>query len=307
MVDSTGLVKENGAEAAGVGEVLASVAFAPNENDEGFGAAVAPLLDCPKLNDGAGVDAELPVSPLGTASETGATVGVPKLKVGREDVGVAVPELGADFLPKKSGTPLGLAGTGAAVGVEAGLPRPKENSFLAWPCVSVVEYAGGAKNEDAGGFDVGVVDTAGAKRFAADLAGIGVSVDLAFPEVCDGGDSGGATTEFEANGEEALGRVDTPADNRVPRPAAGLDPGTLRFELFAGDVADVAERELGVDSIGCAELDKGVPANPLNDIPDIGGSGILTCANSSIGGKSSSRAENRPLDGSVGEVARELP
>jgi hypothetical protein len=102
------------------------------------------------------------------------------------------------------------------------------------------------------------------------------------------GESGSATIDPAARGEEARGRL---AFNRERGPRGGtpkLDVGAVGL---LRDDSDFCAG--GGGGGGRAKLPK---ETPLND-----GSEILVCSSSSISGKSSSLAENRPP--ALGEVA----
>ena len=146
-----------------------------------------------------------------------------------------------------------------------------------------------------------------------------------------GGVSGSGTIELEASGEEALKRGETSrpcgsVGNRedaagTERLGFGLDlsgGGPRRLNkldavspcgkdevLLVGEVGDSGGEVEEADFVGCVAG----PACPEevamlpNDIPEKELNGILLCCNWSMGGRSSSRAENLPL---LGELAREL-
>lgn len=107
------------------------------------------------------------------------------------------------------------------------------------------------------------------------------------------GESGSATIDPAARGEEARGRLafnrDSGPRGGTPRLVEGAE-GRLRG---ASAVSFVAVCEEGAAGGGRPKLPNVTPVNE--------GSDILVCSSSSISGRSSSLAENRPPE--LGDVA----
>ena len=286
---SAGLRPGDGEDRAAV---VPSAGFGrPKENPPAGGAPLGVVdpaasdLGRPKSNVGAAVA-------LGAAFSAG--LGAPKLKVG-----VAVPEGGADFLPKKSGTdPFGVVEDSVA----GGLPRPRPGEAV---------LAGGAKKEEASG-------AFGAGAFGTVREGLGplmrekkpVSSALggaAFSGTAVGGESGWAVIEFAARGDDDRGRVDMAAPRSREPFAGGLaagGPSRLRREPPEGE-ADCSCTDCGA-GLGVEDCSAGGVAAPrLNEMPEKDGRGILFCSSSSMSGRSSSRAEYRPVVPPLGEGSRE--
>ena len=178
---------------------------------------------------------------VGAVTGTGAGANVaPKLnRDGGAGTGVDVPELGSDFFPKKSGTapdrasPLAcFSPVGAASGADVGLPIPNPSVFLGPSTFpnkldDVDGVLPNPPNNDAGGLPAGVVLPLvlnGKNPSAEGTVGTTVvdAVDLAGGGAV-GGDSGSATIDPEAKGEDARGRE---AFRRESGPAGARD-GTL--------------------------------------------------------------------------------
>lgn len=109
-----------------------------------------------------------------------------------------------------------------------------------------------------------------------------------------GGDSGSATIEPDARGEEALGRLELRRESGPGRPeGTASDTGVACVEGEAGWT--------GVDGTGAVTA--GVrPSKLIPENPEKLGNWIMVDSSSSIGGRSSSRAEYLPL---LGLTARE--
>ena len=190
----------------------------------------------------------------------------PKLKVDGAWTGVAVSEDEDDLVPKKSGMPDGVRGR--SFSDVDGLPMPVPNVFLG-PSPSPANNGGGlaelaalAEGVDCRGMKPSVVGTAG-------------------------GDSGCATIDPAASGDDARGRVETPFGlSNVPPDSRAAD-GTARFVGGCSVGFSTGAGAVAVDSAAGAKFPKLMPENE--------GRGIFACSSSSIGGKSSSLAENRPL------------
>ena len=240
------------------GAAALSSDLAPKVNDPigaGFLAAGSEALEAapPKLNDpigagaGAGFEASAGLAPklklpkgagagagAGAASagvdglpkENGAAVvldvsvalGAPKLNgVGAATTGVEVPESGADFRPKKLGTsPESLAGAGVGVGAAGGLPRPKLKGFL-----ELSVDAGGPPNKATeGAAGVGAFEPESEKKPFS----LGLTVSFEGAGALFSGESGSATIDPAAKGEDARGRL---AFNLESGPRAG----TPKFEV----------------------------------------------------------------------------
>lgn len=301
---------EKGVEAVGAG--VGSAAFdAPKLNDPMAGAAgaaagfsVVVSAAFPNEN-GEEADADsLGASPTFCRDE-------PNWNGGGEAAmaGVVVPEPGWDFCPKKLGTlELVSVDPDADAGVE-GLPRPNENCFFAGSASTglVVELLGGAKNDEVGAEVEGADrDAVGdgfrpaereKKPFSSGLSAdtVGVSVrEAAFVLLASSGESGSATIDPAARGDDARGRVELRRDRGPPTDRPEFD-GTLN-ELALLEVAgpkrpsrDDPESEAGATAgVSCL----GVGADRPNEIPvKDDGKEILVCSSSSISGRSSSLAE----------------
>ena len=252
-------------------------------------AGLAPKL---KLPNGAGARAESAgVEAEGLPNAKGAAVGVvadasaaglgaPKLNgVGAATTGVEVPESGADLRPKKFGTsPESLVGAGGA-GAAEGLPRPK----LKVDFLDVSLDAAGPPNKGAGAaLEVGALEPDNEKNPFS----LGLTTSLGGTGPLFSGESGSATIDPAARGEDARGRL---AFNRDSGPRAGTP------KLAEG----AAGLLIGSDFVAGA-AGGGRPKLP-NETPLKEGSEILVCSSSSISGRSSSLAENRPP--ALGEVA----
>ena len=268
----------------------------------GLSAAAEVLPPAPKLKlpigAGAGLS-ELCPKLIGAASVFGASIGLdvsdPKEKgVGAATTGVAVPELEPDLFPKKFGTspcPDSLVGEVEAGGAD-GLPRPKLKAGLAEP-PSEVEGLGGAKSDEgAAGTGVGAFDPEREKNpfsfgVTRDCAGVGAFVS---------GESGSATTEVAAKGDDARGRLEFRRESGPP-----VVRGTPRPEELDVDFSTAGAAGGGVD-FAAGGAGAGTPKFPKL-IPPKDGNEILVCCNSSISGRSSSLAEYLPPP--LGDVARE--
>jgi hypothetical protein len=251
-------------------------------------AGLAPKLKVPKgagAGAGAGVDS---AGVDGLPKENGAAVvldvsvdfGAPKLNgVGAATTGVEVPESGADLRPKKFGTsPESLAGAGVGVGAAEGFPRPKAKGFLA---VSVDE--GGPPNKATeGAAGVGAFEPESEKKPFS----LGLTVSFGAGALVSG-ESGSATIDPAAKGEDARGRLAFSLES-------GPRAGTPKFEVEGA--AGLLSEESDFWGAGAGGRLKLPNETPLNE-----GSEILVCSSSSISGKSSSLAENRPP--ALGEVA----
>jgi hypothetical protein len=279
-----GLLAAGSAEAAPAPPKLKDPIGAAVEAGFVASAGLAPKL---KLPNGAGAAS---VGVEGLPKENGAAVvldvsaaglGAPKLNgVGAATTGVEVPESGADLRLKKLGTsPDSLVGA-AGVGAAGGLPSPKlKVDFLA---VSL-DAAGPPNNAAGGATGVGAFEPEREKKpFSLGLTG---SFGGVGPVVS--GESGSATIDPAASGEDALGRL---AFSRERGPRAG----TPRLEV-EGAAGLLSESDLGAGAAG-----GGRPKLP-NETPLNEGSEILVCSSSSISGRSSSLAENLPP--ALGEVA----
>jgi hypothetical protein len=133
---------EVGAAAAGSAGLVA-----PNENPVVAGCSAGfctPFVCVPKLNPGAAGAGVVPVGSAGLA--------VPKLNVGA-GTGVAAPEAGCDFFPKKSGTPPASLPAAAP----DGFPNPRPDVFFG----SALDSPIPAKREAGGGLEGVVVPLAG--------------------------------------------------------------------------------------------------------------------------------------------------
>lgn len=277
----------------GAGFLAAGSAAAPPNLKDPIGAGVEAGLAAsaglaPKLKplDGAGDS----VGVDGLPKEKGAAVvvdsvapglGAPKLNgVGAATTGVEAPESGADLRPKKFGTsPESLVGD-AGAGAAEGLPRPKAKAgFLA-----VSFDAGGPPNKAAAGGAAGVGAFEPVREKNPFSLGLAVSWEGVGPLVS--GESGSATIDPAARGEEARGRL---AFRRESGPRAG----TPRFEVEGAAGLLREESDFGGAGGGKPKLPNETPLNEGNE--------ILVCSSSSISGKSSSRAEKRPP--ALGEVA----
>lgn len=116
----------------------------------------------------------------------------------------------------------------------------------------------------------------------------------------DGGDSGWATIDPAARGDDALGRVETPPFMRLTEPPDSRDDEGMFSDTACFGCEGVVPFEVvfasAVEVVGLLKLPKLIPEND--------GKGIFACSRSSIGGRSSSLAEYRPV--LLGEPAREL-
>lgn len=241
----------------------------PNGAGAGVGVASAGVDGLPKENGAAFV------------LEVSVGFGAPKLKgVGAATTGVEVPESGADFLPKKLGTsPDSLAGAGVGAAGPEGLPRPKLKVFLE---LSLDE--GGPPNKATeGAAGAGALEPESEKNpfslgLTASFGGAGALVS---------GESGSATIDPAAKGEDARGRLAFSLES-------GPRAGTPRFEVEGA--AGLLRDESDFWGAGGGGRPKLPNETPLNE-----GSEILVCSSSSISGKSSSLAEKRPP--AFGEVA----
>jgi hypothetical protein len=251
-------------------------------------AGLAPKLKLPK---GAGADAGAGVVSAGVdgfPKENGAAVvldvsvafGAPKLNgVGAATTGVEVPESGADLRPKKFGTsPESLEGAGVGAAGAEGFPRPKAKGFL----VLSVDEGGPPNKATEGAAGAGAFEPESEKKPFS----LGLTVSFGAGALVSG-ESGSATIDPAAKGEDARGRL---AFNLERGPRAG----TPKFEEdgAAGLLRDASDF-WGAAAGGRLKLPN---ETPLNE-----GSEILVCSSSSISGKSSSLAENRPP--ALGEVA----
>ena len=209
-------------------------------------------------------------------------------------VGVVLPEVGCDFLPKKSGTePLVDCDAGSVDGWDDGLPNPATEIFCDSPAPTPA-------NRDRAGVLIGVVE---AFTASGNIPPVGGSD--AWAEGSEGGDSGAATIEPEASGDDARGRDELirergpEAIRGMPR-LSGLAGGgpsrPSRLELDASGGVRVGVGAGCGGGLDAFMLEKEIPENELK--------GIFGASSSSIGGRSSSRAENRPEP--FGEVALEL-
>ena len=196
-----------------------------------------------------------------------------------------------------------------------GFPRPNENCFFEASSEGLGVVEGGVKNEEEA---VGIVD--GAARVEAGLllepdnekkpcsSGFKLVLGLAFPLPILSGESGSATIDPAASGDDARGRVEFRRERGPPvdLPLAGT-PNEEEPELAAGPIRpsnEVPESPADDEEVGsyCAF---GVGGAKPNDIPvKEDGRVILACSSSSMSGKSSSRAEYLPP---LGDTARELP
>lgn len=116
------------------------------------------------------------------------------------------------------------------------------------------------------------------------------------------GESGSATTEVAARGDDARGRLELrrergPPVRGTPRPEDPvLEAGAGPEEVFSVDGAG------GGGGFGLGATGAGTPKFPKL-IPPKEGNVILVCCNSSISGRSSSLAEYLPPP--LGDVARD--
>ena len=252
-------------------------------------AGLAPKLKLPNgagAGTGAGVDS---ADADGLPKENGAAVvlgvsagfGAPKLNgVGAATTGVEVPESGADLRPKKFGTsPESLEGAGVGAAGADGLPRPKAKGFL----VLSLEAGGPPNKATEGAAGVGAFEPEREKKPFS----FGLTVSFEGAGALVSGESGSATIDPAAKGEDARGRLAFSLE-RGPR------AGTPKFEVegAAGLLSEESDF-WGAAAGGRLKLPN---ETPLNE-----GSEILVCSSSSISGKSSSLAENRPP--ALGEVA----
>lgn len=187
-------------------------------------AGLAPKLKLPK---GAGAGAGVASAGVdGLPKENGADVvldvsagfDAPKLNgVGAATTGVEVPESGADLRPKKFGTsPESLEGAGVGAAGAEGLPSPKLNGFLA---VSFeAECPPNKATEGAAG--VGAFEPESEKNPFS----LGLTVSFGGAGALVSGESGSATIDPAAKGEDARGRL---AFNLESGPRAG----TPKFEV----------------------------------------------------------------------------
>lgn len=311
---NAGIGASVGLSAAGAAEEL------PNEKPpEALGASAGlSAAGAPKLNAGLGASAEFsatevvepklkgalepsvgfeasPLDPLKRLLTTGGPVSaglMPKSSLGG---GVEAPEVGLEP-PKKLGTPpsaaLGAVDSGAGVVV---LVAGFEKKLLAGGLpAGVVEPVGVSdellvpeaapereKKPVEGGGDLGAeVIGAGAESFLGVVSGLDAS----------------ATIELFARGEEARGRD--------CRPLRRL-PSELSWALRCWVVCDeegTLRRELSCGSDGAAGVVLSLGSSFFASLPNIGiekflndARGILAFSSSSIWGRSSSRAEKRPL------------
>jgi hypothetical protein len=257
------------------------------EADFEASAGFAPKL---KLPNGAGAGAGVASAGVdGLPKENGAAVvlgvsagfGAPKLNgVGAATTGVEVPESGADLRPKKFGTsPESLEGAGVGAAGADGLPRPKAKGFL----VLSLEAGGPPNKATEGAAGVGAFEPEREKKPFS----FGLTVSFEGAGALVSGESGSATIDPAAKGEDARGRLAFSLE-RGPR------AGTPKFEVegAAGLLSEESDF-WGAAAGGRLKLPN---ETPLNE-----GSEILVCSSSSISGKSSSLAENRPP--ALGEVA----
>lgn len=214
----------------------------------------------------------------------------PKEKgVGAATIGVAVPEL-----PKKLGTspPSVAGGVVVDVGGADGLPSPKLNAGFFDASVDPNSADG------AGGLATGVLEPDKEKKPFS--SGLRDAWGFSFAEPVESGESGCATIELPAKGEEARGREalrreSGPAEARgTPNPEEPepVDAAGVPLSLTGAAAADAAGEGAGASTPKLPKL-----------MPEKEGSEIFVCSNSSMSGKSSSLAEYRPP--AVGEVARE--
>jgi hypothetical protein len=258
---------------------------------EGFAPKLKEPIGASFSDGGAGV---VPNEKAGAAALIGSaavSAGLaPKVKgAAAATTGVADPESGADLRPKKSGTPPdSLAGGVEAAGAGAeGLPSPKLNAGF------LLAFEGAADPNSGAGVEVGAGGFAPPEREKKPFS-LGVIVCLGSLGFCVSGESGSATMDPAARGEEARGRLALSRDK-------GPRAGTPRLE---GAGAGGRLSEVSLFWAGCAvgAAGGGSPKLP-NFTPENEGSEILVCSSSSISGKSSSLAEYRPP--AEGEVARD--
>lgn len=197
-------------------------------------------------------------------------------------------------LPKKFGMLLASAFPATGVVSPDTLLEASPNEKDGFLMASVEAGALEKKEEVAGGLPAGVVEPAGLSeadpsavppvRGKIPLAGGGKSLSLGTGIV--GGESGAATIEPAARGDEALGRVDaTPSRAKGP-PARGR----LSGGRGAAGVATDFEGAVLVETFSSPEGFK-----PAKEMPEKEGNAIFeACSSSSISGKSSSLAEYRP-------------
>lgn len=214
---------------AGLSDFVSPDELPPNEKPEVAGlslvsAGLEPKLKVPSgagagLSEDAGVD-EPPWPNENGAEESFLAVSAGlgaddpnENGVGAATTGVAAPESGADLRPKKLGTSPDSLGGVVVVGGAEGLPRPKLKAGLLDPSV---DLGGANKDEGAccGCEEVGGVDLppdSEKKPFSSGLAvvdgGVGAFVS---------GESGSATTEVAAKGEDARGLVAFSLDRGPP-------------------------------------------------------------------------------------------
>ena len=332
VADSAGLApKENGAVAGGVEDAVCAGLGAPNScllavfsgipniilqltlplagagaadvfaesklNREPALGVLAP--DCggvfePSKGGAAGVDEETPkLKPVEAAGATGAT-------------GAAVKKLGGAGVSFFS-----------SAGVEDGLPRPRSAPAVFLGCsIPPNRLPAGAEggatappnpenSEVAGGFPAGVVEPeAGAeseKNPPAGWAGAGSAAVVGGATVC-GGDSGAALIGALASGDVARGLCVSnlarcPFRGTPNPPAAGCGP--RRLARLPDSVAAGCSGAAGVGAGAEGVLAAGAIDPKLTPENRFAGSFVLLLlsSRSSISGRSSSSAENRPDPG----------
>lgn len=206
-------------------------------------------------------------------------------------------------MPKKSG----IESPDEAFAGSDGLPRPRPvpAAFFAGSRLPNKLEAGGAsllvdenppKVVVAGSLPAGVVEpVAGLNKGTNPVVGAGVAVGAGA-----GGDSGSATVEDPARGEEALGRCLSILDNGPPRTgtlsdvSAGLGPSLPRRLLESAEAASAGAEVVGISGAG----DAGALVKGVNEIPEKELRGILAfSSSSSMSGRSSSLAEKLPEPG----------
>lgn len=133
--------------------------------------------------------------------------------------GETVPEAGADFLPKKSGTDEVPSAEGGA----EGLPRPKLTAFLG-PSVRISLVI----LENSGGGLAGVEDAVLPREKKPVASGLAAGTAGVAEAPVSGGDAGSATMDPEARGEEARGRLEL---SRESGPAPGRLDGTVKLDF----------------------------------------------------------------------------